>query len=707
MTSHSPFTLSPLTSDYRERVYAAVLGKLIGVYCGRPFECWPHEQILKELGEIRSYVHERRGLPLVVTDDDISGTWLFLRALEDLGPLPADLTGPALVERVSGLVAARWLNDVVPGRSTFWWGGVGVSTEHTAYENLRAGLRPPESGSIARNGAVTAEQIGAQIFIDGWGLVAPGDPGLAASLARAAACVSHDGAAVHASMVLAAMLAAAFQERDVNRLLEIGLAEIPADSAIRRLADDVRNWHAQHSDWYAARAALEAAYGPERYPGVHILPNHGVVLLSLLYADGDFDRGLTVACTAGWDTDCNAGNVACLLGLRGGLEGIANTWREPVADRAYISSADGRRSITDAVRLSTEIVDHAQRLRGLPPSRVKGGAPFHFEMPGSRQGFTAEPATARLSNLAGAGRNGARALAIDLPAGVPVAVTTPVFAPPDALNIGYQLQSCPALYAGQMLRIDVLAPDGNATHVLASPLIRVYDAQGELQELSGPEMVVLPGAGSRLSWALPELDGQPVEAVGLRAKSAVDARLLVDRVWWEGAPRASLIRGTAGGALWLRAWIDGVDALEATPEAPLVLRQTSGRGVALQGGPGWDDLIVSADLALQGRCGGLVVRATGLRRYVAFELEGDTVRLVHVHDGARHVLDEAEGAQPPGERFRMSVRVAGTAISAALNDRLWFDHPDLLAGLPAEGMVGLFIAEGRLEAHALRVDPAV
>ena len=31
-----------LPSDYLERVYAGVLGKIIGVYLGRPFEGWTH-----------------------------------------------------------------------------------------------------------------------------------------------------------------------------------------------------------------------------------------------------------------------------------------------------------------------------------------------------------------------------------------------------------------------------------------------------------------------------------------------------------------------------------------------------------------------------------------------------------------------------------------------------------------------------------------
>ena len=74
-----------LPSDYVERVYAGVLGKIIGVYLGRPFEGWSYENIKNDLGEIWYYVHERFDVPLIVTDDDISGTFTFIRALEDYG----------------------------------------------------------------------------------------------------------------------------------------------------------------------------------------------------------------------------------------------------------------------------------------------------------------------------------------------------------------------------------------------------------------------------------------------------------------------------------------------------------------------------------------------------------------------------------------------------------------------------------------------
>ena len=167
----------PIPSDYAERVYAGVLGKIIGVYLGRPFEGWDYEKMVSEFGEVDYYVNEKRKVPLIVTDDDISGTFTFLRALPDYDN-SRDLS-PAQIGQT-------WLNYLIEKKTILWWGGMGNSTEHTAFLRLKNGIQAPESGSIALNGKVVAEQIGAQIFIDGWGMIAPGDPGLAADFARRA-----------------------------------------------------------------------------------------------------------------------------------------------------------------------------------------------------------------------------------------------------------------------------------------------------------------------------------------------------------------------------------------------------------------------------------------------------------------------------------------------------------------------------------------
>ena len=138
--------------DYADRVYAGVLGKIIGVYLGRPVEGWTHEQIMANLGEIKYYVNDRRNLPLrnhqlVVTDDDISGTFTFLRALPDYNN-SLDLT-PAQIGQT-------WLNTIIENRTILWWGGLGNSTEHTAFLRLKGGISAPRSGSIALNGIFPA-----------------------------------------------------------------------------------------------------------------------------------------------------------------------------------------------------------------------------------------------------------------------------------------------------------------------------------------------------------------------------------------------------------------------------------------------------------------------------------------------------------------------------------------------------------------------
>ena len=122
---------------YAEKVYAGVLGKVIGVYLGRPFEGWSYEQIQTRLGDIDNYVHESLGVPLLVTDDDISGTFTFARALAD-NKLADNRLDRQLTAKQIG---QTWLNYLIEDRTILWWGGLGNSTEHTAFLRLKQGMR--------------------------------------------------------------------------------------------------------------------------------------------------------------------------------------------------------------------------------------------------------------------------------------------------------------------------------------------------------------------------------------------------------------------------------------------------------------------------------------------------------------------------------------------------------------------------------------
>jgi hypothetical protein len=68
-------------------------------------------------------------------------------------------------------IGQTWLNYLIEEKTILWWGGMGNSTEHTAYLRLKNGIPAPHSGSIATNGKIVAEQIGSQIFIDGWAMI--------------------------------------------------------------------------------------------------------------------------------------------------------------------------------------------------------------------------------------------------------------------------------------------------------------------------------------------------------------------------------------------------------------------------------------------------------------------------------------------------------------------------------------------------------
>jgi ADP-ribosylglycohydrolase len=710
----------PIPDDYVERVYAGVLGKLIGVYLGRPFEGWTYERITRELGEINYFVHEPLGVPLIVTDDDISGTFTFLRALPDYGHR-RDLT-PAQIGQT-------WLNYIIERRSILWWGGRGNSTEHTAYLNLKEGIPAPRSGSIAQNGKVVAEQIGAQIFIDGWAMVAPGDPELAADLACRAGSVSHDGEALYGAQVIAAMEAQAFVEPNIDKLLDTAVRFIPKDSIIYRMIADIRNWHSRDKDWRKTRERIAAEYGYDKYGGnCHMVPNHGLIILALLYGEDNFQKSLMIANTSGWDTDCNSGNVGCLMGIKNGLEGLAAgpDFRSVVADRLYLPTADGGRAISDAVAETFHIVNIGRSLSGLEPLHPKGGARFHFDLPGSVQGFQPDESveargTASVENVDGHSRRGERSLAIRY-VGVAVGriarVATPTFVPSEAIAVyfeqrGYRLICSPTLYSGQIVEAGLAAAVENRTAVGCHLYVRVYGEEDQKVILRGPKVELDPGAETVLTWQMPDTDGAPIAEVGLEISSArrADGTLYLDYLTWNGTPRVTFHRPKQHGLMWRRAWVnaldheDRVDYGDWYPETFRLL-QNRGRGMLIQGTREWTDYQVSASLAPHlCKATGLAARVQGLQRYYALLLCADsTVCLVKVLDGET-VLAEKQFPWEFGKVYDLGLQVQGSRLVASVNGQAIFDHVDKENPITG-GAIALICEEGRVGCEQVAVQPA-
>jgi ADP-ribosylglycohydrolase len=694
-------------SDYLERVYSGVLGKIIGVYLGRPFEGWTHDRIMSELGQIRYYVHQRLNRPLIVTDDDISGTLTFLRALPDNGNR-ADLSAAE--------IGRGWLNYLVEEKTVLWWGGLGNSTEHTAYLRLKEGIEAPRSGSIELNGPLVAQQIGAQIFIDGWAMVAPGDPELAARLAGEAAAVSHDGEAIHGAKVLAAMEALAFVEPNLEVLFDEALRLIPDDCIIARMIGEIRAIHAGEREWRAAWRSFSDRYNYQTYPGnCHMVPNHGVIVLGLLYGEDDFQQTLSIVNSCGWDTDCNSGNAGCLLGIKNGLEGVdaGPDWRGPVADRLFVSSADGGRAVSDALTEAYRIAASGFALAGKQLEPPKEGARFHFSQPGSVQGFLVDDST----DCSGAlwlenavAPTGERSLALHyhhLGLAHPARAGVAVFIPPEALNLpGYGFQACPSLYPGQTVHARILSDPGDKTTVECRLYAKAYGMSAAPILLRGERRPVVAGAVVDFSWRLPSAGGAPLYEVGVEIEGERGAAgtLYLDRLGWEGEPEVDLVPQDDGGGLWRRAWVEGVDGFRSQGGDPYRVFQNQGTGLLIQGAPDWRDVTVATRLTVyMARRAGVAIRVQGLRRYYALMVcEDGFIRLARRRDEESVTLAEAAMKWAGGATLEFFLSASGGRLRGSVNGQnLEADNDDLQSGA-----IALVCDEGTIGTSAVLVRPA-
>jgi len=566
-------------------------------------------------------------------------------------------------------------------------------------------------------------------------MVAPGDPALAADLARRAASVSHDGEAIYGAQVVAAMEAQAFVESDINKLIDTAVGLIPKQSLIYRLISDIREWHAKEPDWRKTREQIAAHYGYDKYGGnCHMVPNHALIIHALLHGEDDFQKSLMIVNTCGWDTDCNSGNVGCLLGIKNGLAGLATgpDFRGPIADRLYLPTADGGRAISDAVTETYHVVNIGRALAGEAALAPKGGARFHFELPGSVQGFLPEESsevrgTVYVENVEGHSQHGARSLALHytgVTTGRSARVATPTFIPSREIadyfsRRGYALMASPTLYPGQTVRAAVTADAANGQAVTCNLYIHFYGAEDKLVIRRSSTVTVAAGERHEFHWPIEALDGAPIANVGLEISSnqRTDGALYLDYLTWDSTPDITLKRPdyvvnadrrTATGLpsnMWRLAWVNGMDQYDWWWPEAYRLVQNEGRGLLIQGTRNWQDYQVESTVTLHlANCAGIAVRVQGMRRYYALLLcNGGKARLVKALDGDQ-VLAEANFAWTLGGTYTFTLRVQGHCLEAAIDGNLLFTVEDNDRPL-ASGGVAFVCEAGRIMSEAMIVRP--
>ncbi|MHA1298357.1 MAG: ADP-ribosylglycohydrolase family protein [Candidatus Helarchaeota archaeon] len=342
MSLHSKF-------DYFNKVYGGFYGKCIGSYLGMPLEFRPHFYIQNKYGNIDYYVKIYK--KDIVNDDEMYEI-VGLMALEKYG---IDLT--------SKNIAEMWLQELYTNMYT---------AEKAAFNNLKNGIYPPDSG-IQNN--IYYDFIGGQMKGEIWGLIAPGDPDLAEKYSKLDAQIAHYGEGVLGEIFISRIVSAAFLESDPQKLIQIAAKTIPKNSLYLTFIKKAIALYEKYSDWRKARRELIDFWKATRddlikksnstkrrvmlkLPGlhqVHVLPNIGIIILSLLYGKGDFGKSICIAAMSAYDTDCNCGNVGAIIGTSIGETKIPEKWKKPLNDefKTKLRSFKGSKISKIAKRISS------------------------------------------------------------------------------------------------------------------------------------------------------------------------------------------------------------------------------------------------------------------------------------------------------------------------------------------------------------------
>ena len=712
-----------LDKVYEEKVYAGILGKIIGVYLGRPFEVWTYERIMEELGPINYYVNDKLKQPICVTDDDITGTFTFLRALKDFN------YNKNITAKQIGLT---WLNNLIEDRTILWWGGKGNSTEDTAYQNLKQGIDAPESGSIKTNGKIVAEQIGAQIFIDGWALVSPGNPEQAVNFAGKAGSVSHDGEAVYGAQIIAAIESLAFVENDIVKIIEESKKFIPNDSTIYKLISDIQDWSSGNIDWLQAREKIASKYGYDKYLGnCHMVPNHALIIMSLLFGQDDLQKSLMIVNTSGWDTDCNSGNVGCILGIKNGLEGLKKgpDYLTPINDTIYCPSAIGGETITDALTESYKIINIARNLEGMDNLKIKENARYHFQMSGSTQSWKSNllndnnPLT-KISNVEFSSSIGDRALQIDfehLSIGLSSECYVDTFFPEELTKLEgqarqrffhYDFISCPIVYSGQQIKTQLISK--TAKSIKVNLFIKYWGENDKLFKVSSEDYIFNSNEEKVIEWKVPETNSNPIGQIGINISSDkfCSGKLLINFLDILGEPKTNfyrpkhIVKPKRGvldsneegfyGQMWKNSWVKALDKWETRWIESFRITQNIGRGMIFTGTNSWKNYTVSSKLKLQlVKSGGIVARIQGLKRYYAFELTSNNkLRIVKMlYD--LEILEEIDFNFEFYKEYNLSFKVHDNKLFGYVNNELKIETQDKSNTLNYGGM-GLITEDGTM-----------
>ena len=665
------------------QLYAGWISKMIGVRLGAPVEGWTYQEIRDQVGYVDGYIRDYKNF---AADDDTNVPVFFIRAMEKY----TDAKSVTAQE-----IAQELLNYAPFEHGFFWWGGYGVSSEHTAYTNLMHGIPAPQSGSALQNGSTVAEQIGGQIFIDVWGLICPGLPEKAAQLARAAASVTHDLNGVYGGIFIACCVSIAYEEKNIKAILERALSFIPQDCEYTRVVRAVMKFYDEApADWEACYHYIAENFGYDKYPGnCHIIPNIAVMILALLYGEGDFDKTLQIGVMCGWDTDCNVGNIAAIMGVRGGMEAIdIQKWCVPINDLLISSSTLGDQNISDAAQFTDYLLCQMAKITGreLPEpwsSHCLQTASWnHFEYPYSTQSMrTRHNGEVLLENSPETACTGERSLKIsNLSAadGEAEIYKKTYYFPSDFSDSRYDPSFSPLLYPGQILHVSLMGK----TQGMQGCFFARDSRKGIVAK--SPMLTVKADEWGDFNWQIPANTSLSlIDEAGVILQNAgkESGTVYLDDFYWDGSAQYQIDFAQENVEDWRMGKLPsphfeisqfsrwkGITFLQ---DACLHITGTD-RASAFTGSTTWTDYDVEAEIIpVFGEEHLLNFRVQGAMRSYAFGFS-DNGAALYKNDGGYKPLEKKSYSWEPGQSYRLRVALRKNKIQAFINDELIVSYSD-------------------------------
>jgi hypothetical protein len=293
-------------ADYRDKVYGAWAGQIVGASYGFNFEGKARNAI-----ELDHYINHYEA---ALVDDDYYYEMVALFGFERHG---LNMTVEQLGEMWKEYRAGTW-----------------GSSEQTRLA-LERGIKAPDTGSPRYNRWF--HTIGPQFSSDIYGMISPGMVNLAGTVARRYSHINGYAEGSDGAVFVAACISEAFFEKNPVKIVRQAAQLINPGSNYRKAIDFVIAGYEQGKDWRAIAAESEARWRPD-YPQLNnSVANGALVAIGILFGEGDFMKSLNVTTQVGdyTDADCNAANVSSVVGAMKGFSAIPKQFLEPMHNRIY------------------------------------------------------------------------------------------------------------------------------------------------------------------------------------------------------------------------------------------------------------------------------------------------------------------------------------------------------------------------------------